>query len=309
MDAKGEDRRCAHTELFQKLLKFCYTNEYPNFTSTEPLEAAKLVNGCTSHVYLYMLGKQYEIEEILPHATKGFAEDMERLRVTDIHKAAFIVELVYKLPHLATHEVLCEEARKQAGLIVEDFPIMISDEVIEKEIRKQIEELMPNAGPSLLDRGVKPKTVDVAKQPDQVMSADALDAAICIRCYSLLDPIEIATTRLCYNCRPVTFVEQRVDAPNKALQGVSMAFWQCSGCDKRWYAEGSRTTALAMEECPSCLPSPDRGRRQKGKALKQDPTPMCWSCSRCHTVWRTGGADKGTKPELKLCLCCVHESD
>jgi hypothetical protein len=178
--------------------------------------------------------------------------------------------------------------------------IKIPTEVIDKEIRKNVEAMLPNAGPSMLARGIKPKSFDM-----DVPSRQTEDWT-CIRCYDPLDTKNDTSERLCSKCCEAPFTEQRADAPQNACMGVSMAFWQCSCCNKRWVAEGVRTRALEMEECLACMPVSGLGR---GQRLKGDPAGLSWCCSGCCTVWHARGTDKRARADFAECICCGDQGE
>jgi len=299
-DKTDKSKTCTLRRYFHGLLRFCYTSEYPVFNGTGQ---SKQWMVCTNHAFMYMLGKRYEVDDILPQAAQEFAKSMQLLRPTDDQEAASLVELIYKLPGLDDSDTLRKEATKQAELIVKNLSIKIPDELINKEVRKQVEQLMPNAGPTLITRGIKPKTFDIA------MASRNAEEHICIRCYDPLDPVGNTATRLCNSCRVVPFTEQRVGAPDKVCMGASMAFWQCSGCYKRWHAEGARARLLEMVECLHCLPPPELGRAQRSSARVSGFSGTSWHCSGCRTVWHARGTDKGTRAELEECICCAEKSN
>jgi hypothetical protein len=295
----AEYEKCAPEHFFRKLLEFCYTGNYEECNSTDP---RKPLWNCLGHIYMYALGQRYGVDDILHHAIKGFAENVQILLSTDpdSHNAALFIELVYKIPNLDDTDALRNEATKQAELLVGGMLIKIPNEIIDKETRKQVEEILPNAGPSVLARGIKPKTFDM-----DVPSCLA-EERFCIRCYDVLSGEEDAFERRCSKCDNAPFTEQRVDAPHQAYLGVSMIFWQCSGCNKRWNAEGARTRALEMEECLACVLGSGLGR---GQRLKGDPVGMSWDCSGCRTIWYARGTDKGTRAELTECICCGEQGE
>jgi hypothetical protein len=118
-------------------------------------------------IYLYTLGKHYQVDDILPHAFKGFAKTTQALRSIDMdpdgRDTAFFIELVYRLPGLDDTDALRQEATKQAELLVGNMTIKIPNEIVDKETRKHVEEILPSAGPSVLARGIKPKIYELQR--------------------------------------------------------------------------------------------------------------------------------------------------
>jgi hypothetical protein len=204
-------------------------------------------------IYLYTLGKHYQVDDILPHAFKGFAKTTQALRSIDMdpdgRDPAFFIELVYKLPGLDDTDALRQEATKQAELLVGNMTIKIPNGIVDKETRKHVEEILPSAGPSVLARGIKPKIYKLPENLDALAHAtsylskkrerDAEASEVkCMRCREKSSGTMF--DGLCESCFQDRKTMQRIPkAPANACMGVDVVLWECYNCGARWHTEGT----------------------------------------------------------------------
>jgi hypothetical protein len=280
-----ETGKCVPWAYFQLLLKFCYTSQYV----LTDLDATGLncKDQCMSHIYMYMLGKIYGVNDVLPHAISGFVEKARIVRKTDNDSLIQFINLIYDLPDLDTNDALRKEARNQAQFIADTASIPIRQSLFSKELRCEVVRLMPKAGVDLFANGYEPSTTP--SFPDS--------GKTCTRCYTPLDQAEISSSRFCQDC-----VSARMESCSvfvaEPYTGISMAFWKCFGCLEIWRGEGLKRQNLSLEECPACeIPSKPRTRSKR--VLRY----VAWTCAGCMMLWK---AQTVALEEFNIekCICC-----
>lgn len=262
-------------------MKFCYTGNYVeclDFTKYDSREKAAI------NIYMYMLGKRYGVKDILDDAINGFTDEIQGLRNLGQGAVIQYINIIYKLPGLDEDDLLRTIALNEAKQVADAASVPITQKLLQTEAEKHIKELMPAASKHLFESGYT--VFDVNKNPT------------CFRCYEPLGLEEDSkpAQTLCDFCLHAHYSQRlAVPFPTNAINGYSIALWQCQYCSVRWTCEGIRTRAVVMKECPCCAVN----------GLKLEASEVDgWVCEQCGMIWGTSSTKGKDALPLEVCICC-----
>ncbi|KAF1958048.1 hypothetical protein CC80DRAFT_547100 [Byssothecium circinans] len=305
------DDECAPWKGFRALLEFCYTGQYP----THQLDQYGPESQCIGNIYLYLIGKRYGVNDILPHAAEAFTKEVQKLRNVEGDTIANLVNLVYKLPDLGIDDILRKAALEEARIFADTMSVTIEEELVKSALERRVRELMPGATKELFANGYAIHRPSI-KNTAASTSFSAIGKA-CIRClvpHSLEDALYSDTSSsdasssgseppslLCNECDIVRRPLLDMPVLIEAVTGVSLVIWQCQACNEKWACEGMRTKAERLEECPCC----DRSQRVSKRLKRQSASQwVTWYCGSCWTAWWTRAMVRRDVKDMDGCICC-----
>lgn len=281
-------KNCGPAKLFKDLLQSCYFGRYPpreEVVDWDDVTSTRV--HCRRHMFIYFLAKKYGIDFVLHDCASMFGVAADALRILDRPTLIKLVNAIYELPLLDEKDALRKEARRQAKLIADGTTGEISQELVRKELRSQIRQIMPVIGEELLASGYAPRAP----------AALAFDSHTCRRCTGPLESPTEQAIHTCRHCVEMPMRDFKVQIPLGFTAGLAIAIWQCQGCDQVWYSEALQTKRMSLHKCPTCV--------IPGKKMKAGTARLLeWQCRGCRTTWRqTGGLHEWSV--LKGCICCL----
>ncbi|PVH94886.1 hypothetical protein DM02DRAFT_660670 [Periconia macrospinosa] len=288
-ECKGHDIKIEHCTswcLLLSMIKFCYTQNYHDcfcFSCETPRTPR---HRSARHILMYALGQQYGVKDIFPHATKGFKDEIKKLRNVENNEIIMRrINLIFKLFKDDENNMLRAEALEEARWVASTT--LSKQWLLQRE--QEFKELMPIASRYLFEDNsmirelLKPAGFSEAKVP------------ACYRCFDPLEtPDQMSNFKrcLCKRCKK---------NPHKGAKGYSLALWQCQRCLVRWTCEGTRTRAELLNKCPCCQVL-EMERRPPLESIE-------WECKKCGTLWDTFSIKPRYTEELNECICCPLETD
>jgi hypothetical protein len=301
-DTHYAEATCAPAFFIEKMLRFCYHNEYPSRCEFRDAEGKDAKSACRFHIYMYFLGKQFGIASLLPICVKEYAKDMSELN--DETAFGHFVNVVYDLPGLDENDLLRAEARKQAETFAGNEFLMIQTKFLQQVKQSRVAQAMPKAAQELLLQSVDARKLDLSQldhdEDSRAPSSEenAQEQRICVRCIEPVDNIlDDSSAVLCGLCKEASWTSKSVYLPTRHKSGISMTFWECQGCSQLWSCGGSKRNSESLSTCRSC---PDTTTRN-------GPHLHFWTCRACSSTWRTFGPKNQAQVALEKCICCPKE--
>lgn len=122
---------------FLSMIKFCYTQNYLgslHYSDSPPRWKSFL------HIYMYMLGQQYGVKDMLTHAINGFKDEIRKLRNNEREEVVIKrINLIFEMYKDDENNMLRVEAFKEARLVVSTLKLR-------RHTEQGIKKLMPGAG-------------------------------------------------------------------------------------------------------------------------------------------------------------------